>query len=44
MFYKIPSKIMSYVEGFHAQINQVLVDYDEENDMVKFCATEDQSV
>ena len=43
MFFKIPSMLMSYVEGFHTQINQVLVDYDEENDMVKFCATEDQA-
>ena len=41
MFFKIPTKLMSYIEGFSTQINQVLVDYDEENDMVKFCATED---
>ena len=32
---------MSYIDGFPTYINQVTIDYDEDNDRVKFCATED---
>ena len=41
LFYRVPSKIMSCIDGFPTYINQVTIDYDEDNDQVKFCATED---
>ena len=44
LFYKVPTKIMSYIEGFPTYINQVTIDYDEDTDRVSFCATEDPFV
>ena len=41
LFYKVPNKLMTYIEGFPTLINQVHIDYNEENDEIEFCSTED---
>ena len=41
LFYKVPTKIMSYIDGFRTLVNFVAIDYDEDNDQVEFCVTED---
>lgn len=40
LFYKVPKYILSFIDGCPSRISPMTIEFDEENDRLKFCATQ----
>ena len=43
LFYKVPKRILSFIDGCPSKVTHIEIDYDEDSERLIFCASELES-